>query len=113
MTYPVNGREIFSPFDWRNGSVCHSVSLIYIRALAQVCLTEGTQSAVIEDYVSLSNAFLEAHREELRPRNDIGFITELLMRVTTSTVNDYAVRSPRLLDGPELTEALIDLIGIL
>jgi AcrR family transcriptional regulator len=72
---------------------------------------EDVESAVLKDYVPLSNAFLEAHQSELRPRNDIAFITELLMRVLTASVNDYALRSPKFLDGPELTEALIDLIG--
>ena len=70
-----------------------------------------TEQAVLDDYAPLSDAFLEAHRAELRPRNDIRFITELLMRVMSSTVNDYALRSPDYLQGSELTEAIIDLIG--
>lgn len=72
---------------------------------------EDAEQAVLEDYVPLSNAFLEAHQNELRPRNNIEFITELLMRVMSSTVNDYALRSPARLKDPELTDALIDLIG--
>ena len=72
---------------------------------------EEVEQAVLDDYVPLSNAFLEAHRDQLRPRNDIAFITELLMRVMSSTVNDYALRSPADLESGELTEALIDLIG--
>ena len=33
------------------------------------------------------------------------------MRVVSSTVNDYAMRSPEQLNRPELRDALIDLIG--
>lgn len=69
------------------------------------------EQAVLDDYVPLSNAFLAAHQDALRPRNDIHFITELLMRVISATVNDYALRAPQYLAGTELTEALIDLIG--
>lgn len=72
---------------------------------------EDAEQAVLDDYVPLSDAFLEAHRSALKPRSNIGFITELLMRVISSTVNDYALRSPARLSDPELTEALIDLIG--
>ncbi len=72
---------------------------------------EEVERAILDDYVPISNAFLAAHREQLRPRNDIAFITELLMRVMSSTVNDYALRSPAYLESGELTEALIDLIG--
>ena len=72
---------------------------------------EDLELAVLKDYVPLSNAFLEVHRHELKPRNNIDFVTELLMRVMSSTVNDYALRSPSHLNNPELTEALIDLIG--
>ncbi|MEM7077007.1 MAG: TetR/AcrR family transcriptional regulator [Pseudomonadota bacterium] len=72
---------------------------------------EDAEQAVLEDYVPLSNAFLAMHRSELRPHNNVEFITEFLMRVMSSTVNDYALRSPTSLSDPQLTDALIDLIG--
>ncbi|MFT4712594.1 MAG: AcrR family transcriptional regulator [Candidatus Azotimanducaceae bacterium] len=72
---------------------------------------EDAEKLLLEDYVPLSNAFLALHRNQLRPRNDIAFVTELLMRVMSATVRDYALRSPEYLDGEELTEALINLIG--
>ena len=71
----------------------------------------AVEQAVLADYVPLSDAFLETHRDQLKPHNDIRFVTELLMRVMSATVNDYALRSPAYLKTPELTEALIDLIG--
>ncbi len=69
------------------------------------------ESAVLRDFVPISNAFLEENREMLRPHNNVEFITELLMRVVSATINDYALRSPEYLQQPELAEALIDLIG--
>ena len=69
------------------------------------------EQAVLDDYVPLSNAFLQLHKDRLKPRHDIEFVTELLMRVVSSTVNDYAMRSPEQLNRPELRDALIDLIG--
>jgi len=64
---------------------------------------EETEINILKDYVPLSNAFLESHRDGLKPRNDIAFVTELLMRVISSTVKDYALRSPEHLEGEELT----------
>ncbi|MEM9622791.1 MAG: TetR/AcrR family transcriptional regulator [Pseudomonadota bacterium] len=69
------------------------------------------EMAVLADYVPQSNAFLQTHREQLRPHNNIAFITELLMRVVTATVNDYALRAPEYLRSEELTESLIDLLS--
>ncbi len=69
------------------------------------------ESAILQEYIPLSNAFLNEHRQALRPQNDIAFVTELLMRALTATINDYALRSPARLQQPELTEALIDLLG--
>tara|TARA_B100000315_G_scaffold260516_1_gene322528 strand:+ start:2434 stop:3123 length:690 start_codon:yes stop_codon:yes gene_type:complete len=72
---------------------------------------EETENAVIEQYTVLSNAFLESRREVLSPTNDISFISELLLRVVYATTKDYALRSPEALFNPELTEALIKLVG--
>lgn len=70
-----------------------------------------TESAILEDFVPQSNAFLELHRSKLRPSADVPFITEFLMRVLSSTINDYALRSPDRLQDPMLVEEVIDLLG--
>ena len=72
---------------------------------------EETENAILGSYAELSDAFLTSRRDDLRPANDISFISELLLRVVHSTVKDYAVRSPTILEGPELKEALIELVS--
>lgn len=70
-----------------------------------------TESAILEDYIPQSNAFLEMHRSKLRPNVDVSFITEFLMRVLSSTINDYALHSPKRLQDPKLADEVIDLLG--
>ncbi len=68
------------------------------------------ESAILADYVPLSNAFLNQHADKLRASGEVPFITEFLMRVMSATVNDYALRAPQQL-GESLVQALIDLLG--
>lgn len=72
---------------------------------------EAEEAAVLADYIPQSNAFLAAHQSELRPQNSISFITQLLMRVMSATINDYALRAPQYLQGKELPDALIEMLG--
>ena len=73
-------------------------------------ITDMEQS-IHEDFIPLSDAFLEAHRSALRPTNDVSFLTEFLMRVIASTILDYAKFSPKHLETPELAETIIDMAG--
>ena len=65
---------------------------------------------MLDKYAALSNAFLASRQADLRPRQDITFISELLSRIVLSTVKDYALRAPDRLAEPDLTDALIELI---
>lgn len=69
-----------------------------------------TESAILDDYIPQSNAFLDAHRDSLRPTVDVPFLTEFLMRVLSSTINDYALRSPKRLQEPMLVEEVLNLL---
>ena len=85
---------------------------IYIALETQVprLAFEETEKAVLDKYAALSNAFLASRQADLRPRQDITFISELLSRIVLSTVKDYALRAPDRLAEPDLTDALIELI---
>ena len=72
---------------------------------------EETENRILDSYAELSDAYLASRRPELRPSNDISFVSELLLRVVTSTVKDYAIHSPEALEGKELKEALIELVS--
>lgn len=69
------------------------------------------EQAVLDDYMPMSDAFLSGNQNQLRPSNDIPFISEFLVRVVSSTIVDYAKYSPEHLSNPELTEAVIDMVG--
>ncbi len=68
------------------------------------------EQAVKDDYFPLSDAFLSAHSNELRPTNAVPFVSEFLVRVVCSTVIDYAKYAPERLSDPELTETVIDML---
>ena len=72
---------------------------------------ENTETAILDDFVPQSNMFLELHRDQLRPKADVPFLTEFLMRVFSSTINDYALRSPSRLEGQELANEVVDMLG--
>ena len=69
------------------------------------------EQQVHNDYMPLSDTFLQDHRSELRLRNRVPFVSEYLVRVVTSTVRDYAKFAPMRLSDPELAETIIDMLG--
>ena len=50
------------------------------------------------------------HRGLLRPKVELRFLAEFLMRAVSATANDYGLRAPERLDDPQLEQALIDMI---
>lgn len=68
------------------------------------------EQAVNDEYFPISDAFLSAHRNELRPQSTVPFVSEFLVRVVCSTVIDYAKYAPDRLSDPELTETVIDML---
>jgi len=69
------------------------------------------EQQVLDEFVPLSDAFLQANAHLLQATNDIPFVSEFLMRVVCSTVIDYAKHSPARLQTPELAETLIQMVG--
>ena len=72
---------------------------------------EETEEEVLEAYMPLSNDFLEVHSNFVRPSAELPFVSELLMRVLISTVNDYANKSPEKLNDPQLVEQLTEMLS--
>ena len=69
------------------------------------------EQAVLDEYMPMSDAFLSSHHNELKPGNEIPFISEFLVRTVCSTIIDYAKYSPESLSNTELAEAIIDLVS--
>ncbi|NKC02174.1 MAG: TetR family transcriptional regulator [Pseudomonadales bacterium] len=69
------------------------------------------EQAIIDEYMPMSDAFFITHKEKLKPKNEIPFISEFLVRAVCSTIVDYAKYSPESLSNPELAEAVIEMIG--
>lgn len=61
------------------------------------------------DYLERSQTFLKYR--SLRPQGDPVFISEFLMRLVASTINDFAFSSPEHLDNVQLEESLVDIVG--
>ena len=68
------------------------------------------EAYVLGDFIPQSEQFLSLHRQHLKPSADVQFVTEFLIRVLSSTVNDLALRSPDRLLGDEITQALYDML---
>ena len=69
------------------------------------------ERAIMDEYMPMSDEFLERHRSELAPVYETPFISEFLVRAVCSTIVDYAKHSPEHLSKPELREAVMDMIG--
>lgn len=72
--------------------------------------TADTEAEILDDYALRSVVFLESHRDDLRPNADTEFISEFLMRVLASTINDYAVHAPARLTEPHFEAHMVDLL---
>lgn len=73
--------------------------------------TQQTTTQILDDYAMRSTAFLAQHSTSLRPGIDPEFLGEFLMRVLSSTINDYAVHAPSRLEDPELAKQMVDLLS--
>lgn len=71
----------------------------------------GVQGAIQDDFLQLSNAYLEAHKRLLRPEAPITFVAEFLARWVSSTVHGFAMHSPRELARQDLAEELIEAVA--
>ena len=72
--------------------------------------TAETEAEILDDYAFRSILFLNEHRDQLRPDAETDFIAEFLMRVLSSTINDYAVHAPLRLKEPQLAEQVVDML---
>ncbi|MDE0366729.1 MAG: TetR/AcrR family transcriptional regulator [Gammaproteobacteria bacterium] len=68
------------------------------------------EAEVFDDFLGISVAFLEAHREMLRPEADLRFLAEFLMHTVSATANTYGLRAPDQLDDPRLEQAMIEMV---
>ena len=69
------------------------------------------QGAIQDDFLQLSTAYLEAHRELLRPKARIAFVAEFLARWVSSTVHGFAMHAPRELRRSDLAEELVEAVS--
>lgn len=65
---------------------------------------------IYEDFLGVSLAALDAYRGLLRPKVELRFLAEFLMRAVSATANDYGLRAPERLDDPQLEQALIEMV---
>ncbi len=75
---------------------------------AAVAEVEG---AIQDEFFALSTAWLEAHRDLLRPKAPVAFVTEFLARWVSSTIHGFAMHAPAALAGEHLADELIDAVG--
>lgn len=69
------------------------------------------QTTIEGHFLTLSRAYLEDHRELLRPKAPIPFVAEFLARLVSSTVHGFAMHSPRELSGEHLVNELVDAVA--
>lgn len=65
------------------------------------------QEARVSQYLKLSNEFFATRRNELRPSADKEIITEFMVRVVRSTINDYALNAPEKLARFDIEQELL------
>ena len=68
------------------------------------------EAGIFDDFLGISLAFLEAHRELLRPEAELRFLAEFLMRAVHAIANEYGLRAPEQLDDPQLEQAMIEMV---
>ena len=68
------------------------------------------EAEIFDDFLGISLAFLEAHREMLRPEAELRFLAEFLMHTVSATANTYGLRAPDQLDDPQLEQAMIEMV---
>ena len=68
------------------------------------------ETEIFQDFLAVSIAFLDAHRDVLRPKVELAFLAQFLIHAVSSTANTYGLRAPERLDDPRLEQALIDMV---
>ena len=68
------------------------------------------EAEIFQDFLGLSLAFLNAHRDLLRPTVELEFLAEFLIHAVSATANTYGLRAPERLDDPQLERALIEMV---
>lgn len=66
---------------------------------------------ILGEFMLQSNAFLQFHRQAIRPKAPIPFVSEFLMRVLRSTIDDYAHHSPEHLEQSSFVDEIVVLLG--
>ena len=69
------------------------------------------QGTIQDDFLTLSSAYLEGHRDLLRPTAPIPFVAEFLARWVSTTVHGFAMHSPRELSRENLVNELVDAVA--
>ena len=68
------------------------------------------EAEIFDDFLGISLAFLEVHRELLRPEAELRFLAEFLMRAVSAIANEYGLRAPDQLGDPQLEQAMIQMV---
>lgn len=68
------------------------------------------ETEIFQDFLAVSIAFLDAHRDVLRPKVELEFLAQFLIHAVSSTANTYGLRAPERLDDPRLEQALIEMV---
>lgn len=72
--------------------------------------TLGAESKIVAEYNSHSNTFMSSQGSNIRPQCETHIVTELLTRVLTATINDYALHAPERLEDSVVTDELLDML---
>lgn len=65
---------------------------------------------VVADFTAISLAYFQEHQHLLRKHQHLTLVAQLLMRMISATIHDFAEHDPARLSDPALTEELIDLV---
>ena len=69
------------------------------------------EQVLFDEFVELSEGFLSAYEEHLKPEANKEFIAEFLFRTVCSMVVEYAKYSPAQLSNPQLANSIVDMIA--
>ena len=69
------------------------------------------EADIFGNFIAQSNAFLNVHQQAIRPKATVPFVSEFLMRVLRSTIDDYAHHSPEHLEHTDLANEIVELLS--
>lgn len=91
--------------------VCSNLNLhaALVKDVPQFAVVDS-EATIYSKYFQLSNSFLEAHKEELRPECDVAVVTELMSHVVRATINEYALHAPHRLQEAAVADELQNML---